>query len=70
MLIMQVLASQLRFLTNRNAELAFPLLFRPGNRIKIGEHVALLSGSSVYSCTVYQIAPDEDTRPESGNVWS
>ena len=34
--IMQVLASQLPFLANRNAELAVPPLFWPDNCIKIG----------------------------------
>ena len=48
--IMQVLASQYPFLANRNAELAVPPSFWPANRIKIGWwHVALLSGSTVYS---------------------
>ena len=42
MLIMQVLASQLHFLANKNAELAIPPLFWPVNCIKIGGHVALL----------------------------
>ena len=46
---MQVLASQLHFLTNRNAELAIPPLFWPVNCIKIGGHVALLSDPTVYS---------------------
>ena len=41
--IMQVLASQLLFLANRNAGQAIPPLFWPVNCIKIGEHVALLS---------------------------
>jgi hypothetical protein len=41
MFIMQVLASQLHFLANGNAELAVPPLFWPVNCIKIGEHVAL-----------------------------
>ena len=49
MFIMQVLASQLHFLANRNAELAIPPLFWPVNCIKIGGHVALLSGPAVYS---------------------
>ncbi len=40
MFIMQVLASQLRFLANRNAELAVPPLFWPVNCIKIGGHIA------------------------------
>ena len=52
MFIMQVLASQLPFLANRNAELAVPALFWPVNCIKIGGHVALLSGATVYSYTV------------------
>ena len=46
---MQVLASQWPFLANRNAELAVPPLFWPVNCIKIGGHVALLSGPTVYS---------------------
>ena len=49
MFIMQVLASQLHFLANRNAGLAIPPLFWPVNCIKIGGHVALLSGLTVYS---------------------
>ena len=49
MFIMQVLASQLHFLANRNAVLAIPPLFWPVNCIKIGGHVALLSGPTVYS---------------------
>ena len=46
---MQVLASQLPFLANRNVELAIPPLFWPVNCIKIGGHVALLSGPTVYA---------------------
>ena len=52
---MQVLASQLPFLANRNAELAVPPLFWPVNCIKIGGHVALLSGRTVY--TLYCACP-------------
>ena len=48
MFIMQVLASQLHFLANRNAELAVPPLFWPVNCIKIEGHVALLSCPSIY----------------------
>ena len=48
MFIMQVLASQLHFLANKNAELAIPPLFWPVNCIKIGGHVALLSDPTVY----------------------
>ena len=48
MFIMQVLASQLLFLANRNAELAVPPLFWPVNCIKIEGHIALLSGLTVY----------------------
>ena len=50
MFIMQVLASQLHidFLANRNARLDIPPLFWPVNCIKIGGHVALLSGPTVY----------------------
>ena len=46
---MQVLASQLPFLANRIAELAVPPLFWTVNCIKIGGHVALLSGPTVYT---------------------
>ena len=46
---MQVLASQLHFLANKNAELAISPLFWPVNCIKIGGHVALLSDPTVYS---------------------
>ena len=46
---MQVLASQLPFLVNRNAEVAVPPLLWPVNCIKIGGHVALRSGPAVYS---------------------
>ena len=56
---MQVLASQLPFLANRNAELAVPPLFWPDNCIKIGGHVALLSGPTVY--TLYCAATDNGT---------
>ena len=49
MLIMQVLACQLHFLANRNAGLAIPPLFWPVNCVKIGGHVALQSGPTVYS---------------------
>ena len=52
MFIMQVLASQLHFLANKNAELAIPPLFWPVNCIKIGGHVALLSDPTVYPYTV------------------
>ena len=49
MFIMQVLASQLHFLANRNAGLAIPPLFWPVNCIKIGGHVPLLSGPTAHS---------------------
>ena len=49
MFIMQVLASQLHFLANRNAELAIPPLSWPVNSIKIGGNVALLSDPTFYS---------------------
>ena len=57
MLIMQVLASQLHFLASRNAELAVPPSFWPVNCIKIGGHVALLSGPTVYTlyCAVLEL---------------
>ena len=45
---MQVLASQLHFLANKNAELAIWPLFWPVNCIKIRGHVALLSDPTVY----------------------
>ena len=46
---MQVVASQLHFLANRNAGLAIPPLFWPVNCIKIMGHVALLSGPTAHS---------------------
>ena len=49
MFIMEVLASQLHFLANKNAELPIPPLFWPVNCIEIGGHVALLSDPTVYS---------------------
>ena len=49
MFIMQVLASQLHFLANRNAELAIPPLFWPVNCLKIGGNVALFSDPTFYS---------------------
>ena len=54
---MQVLASQLHFLANKNAELAIPPLFWSVSCIKIGGHVALLSDPTVYSLyyTVYSL---------------
>ena len=57
MFIMQVLASQLHFLANRNAGLAIPPLFWPVNCIKTGGHVVLLSGPTVYSlyCAVNRL---------------
>ena len=36
MFIIQLLVSELHFVTNRNAEVAYPLLFSPGNCMKIG----------------------------------
>ena len=47
--IMQVLASQLYFLTNRNAGRAIPPLLWPFSCIKIGRHVPLLSDPTVHS---------------------
>ena len=46
---MQVLASQLHFLANRNARLAIPPSFWPVNYIKIEGDVALPSGPTVHS---------------------
>ena len=59
MFILQVLASRLHFLANKNAELAIPPLFWPVNCIKIGGHVALLSDPTVYSlyCGIVKISP-------------
>ena len=48
MFTMQVLASQLHFLANRNAELAVVELYCPVNCIKIEGHVTL-SGPIVHS---------------------
>ena len=63
MFIMQVLASQLHFQANRNAELAIPPLFLPVNCIKIGGYVALLSDPTVYSlyCDGTQIGKELQT---------
>ena len=49
MFIMQVLASQLHFLANRNAGWTIPPLLWPVNCIKIGGHVVLLSFPTVHS---------------------
>ena len=49
MFIVQVLASQLHFLANRNTGLAILPLLWPVNCIKIGRHVALLSDPTVHS---------------------
>ena len=49
MFIMRVLASQLHFLTNRNAGLTVPPLLWPVNCIKIGVHVEQPSGPTVHS---------------------
>ena len=46
---MQVLASQLLFLHNKNAGQAIPPLFWPDSCIKIGGHVVLLSDPTVNS---------------------
>ena len=45
--IIQVLASQLHFMTNRNAGLTVPPLLWPVNCIKIGVHVEQPSGPTV-----------------------
>ena len=57
MFIMQVLASQLHFLAKRNIGQAISPLFWPVNCIKVGGHVALLSGPTVLSlyCTINYI---------------
>ena len=47
--IMRVLASQLHFLTNRNAGLTVPPLSWPVDCIKIGVHVEHPSGPTVHS---------------------
>ena len=49
MFIMRVLASQLHFMTNRNAGLTLPPLLWPFNCIKIGVHVEQPSGPTVHS---------------------
>ena len=49
---MQVLAGQLPFLANRNAEVAVTPLLWPDNCINVGGHVALPSGPTVYPYTV------------------
>ena len=75
---MQVLASQLHFLANRNAGLAIPPLFWPVHCIKIKGHVALLSGPTVYSlyytktckgfdCIFVVAGQCEDERGHMGN---
>ena len=67
MFIMQVLASQLHFLANKNAELAIPPLFWPVNCIKIGGHVALLSDPTVYS--LYCGYDQQLTKPVRIGSW-
>ena len=49
MFIMQVLASQLPFLADRNAKLAVRPSFWLVNCMKIGGHIALLNGPDVHS---------------------
>ena len=49
MFIMQVLASQLHYLANRNAELAISPLFWSIKCIKICGHAALLSDPTIHS---------------------
>ena len=51
---MQVLASQFYFLGNRNAGLADPSLLWPAKCIKIGGHVALMSGLLFIYFTVFR----------------
>ena len=73
---MQVLASQLHFLANKNAELAIPPLFWPVNCIKIGGHVALLSDPTVYSLYCAYVASEDQaslfgTRiVQKSDLWS
>ena len=55
---MQVLASQFHLLANKNAGLAIPPLFWPVNCIKIGGHIALLSGPTVHSLYCAVIVPE------------
>ena len=62
MFIMQVLASQLHFLANKNAELAIAPLFWPVNSIKIGGHVALLSDPTVYSLYCGIVHPESGVK--------
>ena len=67
MFIMQVLASRLHFLANRNTELPGPLILWPVNCVKMRGHVALVSGPTVYSlscaCTLLHC-----NTPCNGNV--
>ena len=69
MFIMQVLASQLPFLANRNAELAVPPLFWPDTCIKIGGHVALLSGPTVYTLYCGLVIPDSGSTASLNIVY-
>ena len=64
---MQVLASQLHFLANRNAGLAIPPLFWPVNCIKIGGHVVLLSCPTVDS--LYCASTNKGKRRERKHIF-
>ena len=65
---MQVLASQLHFLANKNAELVIPPLFWPVNCIKIGAHVALLSDPTacLFPILWYSALDNRATQPCRG----
>ena len=63
MFIMQVLASQLLFLANRNTGQAIPPLFWPFNWIKSGGHVALLSDPIVNCLYCEQLLWPESLPP-------
>ena len=64
---MQVLASQLHFLANRNAGLAILPLFWPVTCIKIGGHVVLLSCPTVHSLYCGVIHPLHNRPQRSSN---
>ena len=65
MFIMRVLASQLHFLANRNADLTVPPLLWPVNCIKIGGHVEQPSGLTVHSLYCAISVPKIQSTPNS-----
>ena len=64
MFIMQVLASQLHFQANRNADLTVPPLLWPVNCIKIEGHAELPCGP-----TVYYLYSDHGKRSRLFSTW-